>query len=117
LIQDTSTSLVWQDNLDAKELAINYYEAQDYCSNLVVGTQKNFRIPSLKELHTLVDYTRYKPAMVEGFTSISNEVYWTSTPYVNDEDKIWAINFKDGRSDIIGKSYDRRVRCVKSIKE
>ncbi len=117
LIKDESTSLLWQDNADSKELQINYYKAQDYCSKLVVGSQKDFRLPTLKELHTLVDYKRFKPAILEGFTSVANEVYWSSTPFVDDADKMWAINFRDGKTDIIAKSYDRRVRCVKNTKQ
>jgi hypothetical protein len=116
LIYDSSTSLLWQDNEDSKELAINFYESQDYCAKLVVGSQKDFRLPTLHELQTLVDYKRFKPAMIEGFTSTSNEVYWASTPFVDDNDKTWSINFRDGKSDIVGKSYDRRVRCVKNSK-
>ncbi|MDO8454124.1 MAG: DUF1566 domain-containing protein [Sulfurimonas sp.] len=117
LIHDTSTSLLWQDNVDSKELAISYYEAQEYCSKLAVGLQKDFRIPTLGELQTLVDYKHFKPAMVEGFTSVANEVYWSSTPFMDDADKVWAINFRDGKTDIIAKSYDRHVRCVKSTKQ
>ncbi|MCX6076215.1 MAG: DUF1566 domain-containing protein [Campylobacterales bacterium] len=117
LIKDKSTSLLWQDNIDSKELQINYYKAQDYCAKLVVGSQKDFRIPTLTELHTLVDYKHFKPAMIEGFTSVANEVYWSSTPFVDDADRMWAINFRDGKTDIIVKSYDRRVRCVKSTKQ
>ncbi len=117
LIHDTSTSLLWQDNVDTKELQITYYEADDYCSKLVVGSQKDFRLPTLKELLTIVDYNRFKPAIVEGFTSTSNEVYWSSTRFVDDSDKVWAVNFRDAKTDIIAKSYDRRVRCVKSTKQ
>jgi hypothetical protein len=117
LIKDESTSLLWQDNVDSKELAINYYEAQEYCSKLAVGSQKDFRIPTLGELQTLVDYKRFKPAMLDGFTSVANEVYWSSTPFVDDADKVWAINFRDGKTDIIAKSYDRHVRCVKNTKQ
>lgn len=116
LIHDTSNSLLWQDNVDSKELQITYYEAQEYCSTLVVGVQKDFRLPTLRELLTLVDYNRFKPAIIEGFTSVANEIYWSTTPFVDDADKVWAVNFRDAKTDIIAKTYDRRVRCVKSTK-
>lgn len=117
LIKDESTSLLWQDNIDSKELQITYYEAQEYCSKLAIGSQKDFRLPTLRELLTLVDYSRFKPAILEGFTSVANEVYWSTTPFVDDADKVWAVNFRDAKTDIIAKSYDRRVRCVKSTKQ
>lgn len=114
LIRDTSTSLLWQDNKDTKELQITFYEAQDYCSKLVIGSQKDFRLPTLQELLTIADYTRFKPAIVEGFTSVDNEVYWSSTRFVDDSGKVWAVNFRDAKTDIIAKSYDRHIRCVKN---
>ena len=114
LVRDTSSSLLWQDNKDTKDLQITFYEAQDYCSKLAIGSQKDFRLPTLQELLTIADYTRFKPAIVEGFTSVDNEVYWSSTRFVDDADKVWAVNFRDAKTDIIAKSYDRHIRCVKN---
>ncbi|MFA6196498.1 MAG: DUF1566 domain-containing protein [Sulfurimonas sp.] len=115
LIRDASTSLLWQDNKDNKELQITFYEAQEYCSKLSIAGQKDFRLPTLQELLTIADYSRFKPAIVEGFTSVDNEVYWSSTPFVDDADRVWAVNFRDAKTDIIAKSYDRHIRCVKNI--
>lgn len=116
LIFDKTTSLLWADNEASQSLSITYREAQEYCSNLVIGSHHNFRLPTLFELMSLVDYHRYKPAILRGFENTDNEVYWSTTPFVDDKDKNWAVNFKSGKTDIIAKSYDRHVRCVESSK-
>lgn len=116
LIFDKTTSLLWADNEQSQSLSVTFKEAQEYCSNLVIGSHNNFRVPTLFELLTLVDYGRYKPAILRGFENTDNEVYWSTTPFVDDKDKNWAVNFKTGKTDIIAKSYDRHVRCVQSQK-
>ena len=116
LVFDKTTSLLWADNEASQSLSITYREAQEYCSNLVIGSHHNFRLPTLFELMSLIDYRRYKPAILRGFENTDNEVYWSTTPFVDDEDKNWAVNFKSGKTDIIAKSYDRHVRCVESSK-
>ena len=116
LIFDKTTSLLWADNEASQSLDITYKEAQEYCSNLVIGSHSNFRVPTLFELMSLIDYNRYKPAILRGFENTDNEVYWSTTPFVDDKDKNWAVNFKSGKTDIIAKSYDRHVRCVQSKK-
>jgi len=116
VILDTSTNLLWQDASDNKSLSITYKESQEYCSKLVIAEYHNFRIPTLRELQTIIDYTNYKPAIIDGFNYISNESYWTSTPSAKDQEFIWSINFTKGERSTNAKYYDRHIRCVQKVK-
>lgn len=116
VIFDSSTSLLWQDAQANTKLSIMYKEAQDYCENLVVGEYSDFRLPTLYELQTIIDYRNYKPAMIKGFNYSANETYWTSTPFADDKDFYWTISFKKGTRDVKANYYDRYVRCVQKLK-
>jgi hypothetical protein len=114
--RDTYTGLLWQDTFDAKDMEVTYEEAEAYCHNLKINDQVNWRIPTLKELVSLIDYKKYKPAILDGIEYTTNDAYWSSTPSVEDIKKeVWGVNFTNGKTVIIGRHYDRFVRCVKGI--
>ncbi|MDA3909070.1 MAG: DUF1566 domain-containing protein [Sulfurimonas sp.] len=113
---DKSTSLIWQDHQDNKGLSITYYQSEDYCANLVIGKYSNFRIPTLVELQSIVDYKKYNPAIKKGFDYVSDEYYWTTTPFADDKKIVWLINFKKGERTVKDMHYDRHIRCVQSSK-
>jgi len=114
VIYDNTTSLLWQDASDNKDLSITYHEAQEYCSKLVIAQYSDFRIPTLEELQTIIDYTNYKPAIINGFNNAPNETFWTSTPFANDKDYVWSINFKKGDRNTRAIHYNRHIRCVQA---
>jgi len=112
VVLDTTTSLLWQDAIENVGLTMTYFEAQDYCSRLEVKQYKNFRLPTLFELQTIIDYKKYKPAVLDGFRHMDNETYWTTTPFADDGSEVWTVNFKKGEIAVKGKHYSRNVRCV-----
>ena len=113
---DKSTSLIWQDHQDNRELSITYYQSQDYCEKLVIGKYNNFRIPTLRELQSIVNYKKYDPAIKKGFDYVSNEYYWSTTPFADDNKIVWLVNFKKGERTVKDMHYDRHIRCVQSSK-
>ncbi len=115
-IYDKTTSLLWQDTKDNKKLSLTFSKAQDYCSKLVIGKNSNFRIPTMNELQTIIDYKNYDPAIVKGFEYVSNEAYWTTTPFVDDDKVVWLIHFKKGERYVKDMHYDRYIRCVQNSK-
>ena len=111
------TGLSWQDNRSAMSEKLTYEESEKFCANLKAGKYTDWRIPTLKELSSIVDYTRYDPAILDGFSSGGSVYYWSSTPYQGDTDKMWGINFKSGATDANGKNYTRHIRCVRVSKK
>jgi hypothetical protein len=81
IILNTTTSLLWQDMPINKKTQVTFNEAKNYCKYLKIDKYKNFRLPSLAELQTLIDYKNYKPAILNGFKYVESATYWTTTPF------------------------------------
>lgn len=78
-ISDKLTSLTWQQS--TKNVAkVNYRDANKYCKKLDLGGRTNWRLPHLKELISVSDFSTFRPAMDEKFfKDILPEFYWSST--------------------------------------
>jgi hypothetical protein len=116
LIYDETTKLLWQDSFINKDASISYKEAQNYCKFLSVKNYKDFRLPTLHELQTIVDYKNYKPAILDGFHFVDNTSYWTTTPFADDNTEVWTINFEKGSRSTKAVYYNRHFRCVQKLK-
>ena len=116
VILDKTTSLLWQDSSDNKELSVTFFEAQEYCEKLEIKQYKDFRLPTLFELQSIIDYNRYKPAIIDGFIHIESETYWSTTSFADDAAEVWTINFKKGERTVKAKHYSRNFRCVTKVK-
>ncbi|MEA3490716.1 MAG: DUF1566 domain-containing protein [Campylobacterota bacterium] len=114
MAQDDRTGLIWQDNRFAESQRVTYAQAEKLCREMRLGNYDDWRIPTIKELLSIIDYKKYDPAILDGFSIAESNYYWSSTQYMGDPDKVWGIDFKDGATDANGKGYDRRVRCVRT---
>lgn len=115
VLEDTTTSLLWQDAPINKKALVTYTEAKNYCKYLEIGKYKDFRLPTIYELQTLIDYKKYKPAILDGFLYVENTTYWTSTPFADAEDERWTIDFEKGARSVKAIYYDRHFRCVQKL--
>lgn len=113
---DKQHALMWQDNADAAHLDMNWHNATDYCDHLKLAGHTDWRLPTVQELVTLVDYTRESPAAVPALHNISTDDYWSATTDVTDSDDAWLVFFESGIVDNYSKSRERRVRCVRGLK-
>lgn len=115
MLKDPATNLIWEDTYHVEETKLNYAQAATYCSELHLGGFEDWRIPTLKELMTIIDYNRYKPAIFREFRFVEKEtLYWSNTRYVRNADEYWGVVFKDGSTSNASETYDRYVRCVKN---
>ncbi len=115
MVKDPATNLIWEDTVNTTEEKVDYDEAKTYCETLKIGEVAGWRLPTLNELLTIVDYTRADPAILKEFNHVeTGTIYWTSTPYVRSKDEFWGVDFKDGSTDGTSKNYDRYVRCVRA---
>ena len=114
---ENNTSLVWEDSLHNTEEKVTHKEAKEYCETLNLGEFTDWRLPTLSELSTIVDYGSYKPAISKAFKHTDDDtLYWSSTPYAGSKGDYWGVNFKDGSTDNASGIYDRYVRCVRAVK-
>lgn len=108
--------LEWQNDEESKEIRKNYNGAQKYCTNLSLGGHSDWTLPTLKQLQSLVDLKKYRPAVKEGITEISVlTFYWSSTTFVEDEKKAWYVFYKYGESYYANKGERYGVRCVREV--
>jgi len=116
IAQDSYTGLTWQDNIDVTHKVITYQKAYEYCQNLELEGFSDWRVPTITELLSLVDYNSYKPAILGGFNFIKDKFYWSSTKYKNNNYKNWGVDFENGASKIDNIDKKHQIRCVRTTK-
>jgi hypothetical protein len=119
VVTDTKTSLQWQDDYSDNGGAVkeaNWKDAIKYCNELQLDGG-GWRLPNKNELLSIVDYTKYNPAIDDsenGFQNTTSGNYWSSTTSASDTSFAWFVNFYHGYSYHNYKSYNNYVRCVRS---
>jgi len=77
---------------------------------------RDWRIPHVKELQSLVDYGRFEPAIdptFPGLTFGSPGTYWSSTEVAGRPSFAWGVTFDNGLVDLMGKDLGTVVRAVR----
>ena len=108
-------SLEWQDNSQVKTTKLNWSEAKEYCQNLSLSGYDDWRLPSIKELQSIADVSRYNPAIKRGFTNVNtSNYYWSSSETVSATKYAWIVYFKFGSTFNLTKTNEYFVRCVRA---
>ncbi len=117
IIKDPVRNLMWEDTPHVKEAKIRQPRAKVYCSELKLGGFEDWRLPTIHELLTIIDYTRVSPALIKEFSYVEDEsFYWSQTHVADEDDAFWGVNFKRGESSKASEYYDRYARCVRDAK-
>ena len=117
MVKDPSTNLLWEDSPHAKETKITQPRAAHYCGELKLGEFEDWRLPTIQELLTIIDYNRISPALLSAFSYVDDEsFYWSQTSVADESDAFWGVNFKRGASSKASEYYERYVRCVRDVK-
>ena len=115
-VSDNFTGLVWLKNANCFG-AITWPEALSNCNSLANGVcglsdgsvGGNWRLPNLRELHSLVDYGASNPSLPSGhpFVAVKSGEedgrYWTSTTYYAYPWAAWFVEFCHGH--VMGAGY------------
>ncbi|MCB9602263.1 MAG: DUF1566 domain-containing protein [Sandaracinus sp.] len=88
-------------------------EPSDYAGAAAFCEALGERLPSLYEMHDLVDEAREAPA-IDGllFPETPTDRYWTSTIRDFGEILSWTVDFVIGASELVERSTTARARCV-----
>jgi hypothetical protein len=124
MVKDTLTQLVWQQDGSGTRVGCSghnnltclWAEAKAYCGQLSLGGLSGWRLPTYKELSSIVDFTVASPGPAINQTAFPNtpaEYFWTSSPYAGSSSMAWDIGFKYGNLGYYGLYSDLRVRCVR----
>jgi hypothetical protein len=116
-VTDLNTGLMWQQDDSHNSSGYSWKGAVSYCRRLTLGNHKDWRLPSVRELSSLVTLggrssadpaidTTYFPGCVSNY-------YWSSTPYVHAAHYSWGVYFDFGLVGYGDRSYPYNVRCVR----
>jgi hypothetical protein len=122
LVQDSLTGLVWQQDgsgtgcSGSGTLTCTWAEAQAYCAGLTLGGLSGWRLPTVKELSSLVDFTVALGLPINQ-TAFPNTTlpssFWTSSSSAFLPGTV-DVNFVGGgRSSFDDVGNDNGVRCVR----
>jgi len=80
-VSDRMSGLMWQQADDGR--ARDWPAALAYCENLTLAGRDDWRLPNVKELQSIVDYTRHDPALDPRFLRQSDRRawFWSSTTH------------------------------------
>jgi len=112
-VTDTETNLMWQDDSAAGSVQKTWEGAIAHCEDLTLGGYSDWRLPSRKELLSIVDYSTYDPAISSVFQNVTSLSYWSSTSWSKDPIGGLIVEFSDGESMSSNKENDEYVRCVR----
>lgn len=113
-VTDNVTGLMWQQTDDDVEKT--WEAALTYCEESDLANYSDWRLPNVKELRSIIDDSRYDPAIDKtAFPGTNSSGYWTSTTYTNGPDYAWYVHFLNGFSNggNIDKPSPLFVRCVR----
>jgi formylglycine-generating enzyme required for sulfatase activity len=107
---DPKTGLEWQCR-SAGEMSWN--EAKEYAQWLSLGDKSDWRLPSLSELESLLDRSRYRPVIREEVPFRDERSYWSSTTFEEDTSTAWIVMFEGAYVLSYYKMNRYHVRCVR----
>jgi hypothetical protein len=119
-VYDTKTKLTWT-QMDFGPYtwgsASTPGTAQNYCATLTAPLGTGWRLPTIGELGTLVDYSQANGdlALIDPtfFPNTALEIHWSSTLAAWDSTSPWGVDFKDGDTISWGATIPSFVFCVR----
>ena len=120
-VSDNKTGLRWERNVTNASMKYSWNDALTHCNFLMLAGTAGWRVPTYKELETLVDERHFGPAIDPiAFPSTpalapGDGVFWSSTPFVkfSQRTQSFAVDFFDGRGQTVTTSNLQFVRCVR----
>ena len=111
-VTDSTTGLVWQAGDDG-----NTYDqatAVQHCASFSSAeAATGWRLPSVIELMTLVDYGVDVPSIDPSFSGAKSTNYWTATPTASETMLAWTVKFDAGEVIPLLMDTALPVRCVR----
>jgi len=106
------------DNASCEGNAANICNTQAYVARVNIASlcgATNWRMPTRKELRSLVSYDRSNPVIdTTYFPNTASSSYWSSSPYAPNSNVAWFVGFNFGNDGVNVKSVNHRVRLVRS---
>lgn len=108
-VTDPNTNLMWTQK---PSIEMEWSLASNYCADLNVGGHDDWRVPSLKELLTLVSYDQ-RPALDEIFNQPEGYL-WSKTESFDCGGCAWTLNAFRGQTHELSKDERFQVLAVRT---
>jgi hypothetical protein len=116
IVFDENLKLEWQQKITKN---VDWQQASEECAKEYAGSY-GWRLPTPKELLSIVDNGRYDPAInTDLFPGTTDEWFWTSADFAStadaDQNKAWFVRFDRGflSHKVKTESENMHVRCVR----
>jgi hypothetical protein len=123
-ITDNYTKLMWakctqgntgKDCKSGSPALREWPKARNECDGLKLAGKTGWRLPTLKELQSVVDSGSFDPSINKTFfPNTSSEPYWTSTSPAQYLSSKFTVLFSDGSVYFKGDGNFAAIRCVRS---
>ena len=112
-VADTATGLTWQRAPD--DAPRTWSDAAAACAALRLGSgAAAWRLPTAKELQTLIDESRADPAIdPDAFPETPADSFWAASPLAGQDGFAWFVSFHSGVAYNSPIESPHRVRCVR----
>ena len=110
-VTDSISKLEWQDNEIGT--STKWTAALERCESLVLSGSSDWRLPNVNELKSIVDKSKYDPAIIASFQNTNSDYYWSSSSYEGLSDDAWSVYFSYGNLHNRNKARYHYVRCVR----
>lgn len=114
---DSMTKLEWQ-RTALEDAERDWQEALAYCESLTHAERSDWRLPSIKELLTIIDEAAIEPPVVDAasFGDSSAARYWSSTPAPSSPSErfAFALDTSFGSTSDVKMTEFAAARCVRT---
>lgn len=112
-VYDAMWNLTWS-RANVGDRRMNWKDADAACRELDLAGHRDWRLPTVRELLSIVDYERHEPAIDTNFFRCDSDWYWTSTPVAaSPAGYAWIVYFYYGSSGWASRVNDGFVRAVR----
>ena len=110
-ITDSATELMWE--RAGSDTKYNHDAAVARCGDLTLAGHTDWRLPTIRELISIVDYERRNLAIHPAFKTAAR-FYWSATTFAMFPDFAWYVDFFNGFVGSGNKDFDFYVRAVRT---
>ncbi len=111
-VTDKATGLMWQQETGYGR---NWQAALEYAETLSMAGYDDWRMPTVKELESIVDYGRENQAIdTTFFPGTVSFYYWSSTTHAGYPSHAWLVDFYSGFVTNYNESNNNYVRAVRA---
>lgn len=113
-ISDKNSGLIWQKQSD--NLEYSWSDAEKYCTELKLSIYSDWRVPTRRELISILDFGKVDPSInslfFPGLIDGQSNHYWSSTTLP--DDRHWNVNFffSSSRTSETTDNGEYFIRCV-----